>query len=645
VVSGGAADLRPGRYRVTISHRRRDGVDYRLQTRSRAWLVDVDRLPRLPGPLARLCRFEVRDHLDGRPISLRSKVEQVLLDAGADRPARVFMLAQPRSFGYVFDPLTLFYCLDTAGRPAHVVAEVRNTYHERHAYLLTPDAAGRSHTDKAFYVSPFHPVDGSYDLYTPLPGDRLAVQVTLRRPGAAPFTAAMTGERHAGDSLWPALASPLSSRAVMAAIRRHGITLFLKGLRPVPRPGRPARAGQLAALVAPVTGGQLPVRLQAWDGSAAGPAGAPLVQVRSPLALRRLLWHPNELGLAQAYVSGEIDVPDGADALGTALRRAWQLAGARGRASGRSRVRAAVSAARLGALGPRPAPPACQARPRGRLHTRARDRAVIAHHYDLSNEFYALVLDESMAYSCGYYPRAGMSLADAQRAKLDLICRKLQLRPGQRLLDVGCGWGALILHAAEHHGVTALGITLSAQQHRYVRDRIAERGLEDHVQVQVRDYREVAEPCDAIASIEMGEHVGRANYPTYVGALFAQLRPGGRLLLQQMSRAADAAPGGGAFIENFIAPDMHMRPAPATAQLLRRAGFELCDVQPMGEHYARTVGDWLDRFEGNFAQAVELVGEEAARAWRLYLVGGRLAFEQGRMGVEQFLAVRPDALR
>jgi cyclopropane-fatty-acyl-phospholipid synthase len=281
---------------------------------------------------------------------------------------------------------------------------------------------------------------------------------------------------------------------------------------------------------------------------------------------------------------------------------------------------------------------------RGGLHSKARDRAAIAHHYDLSNEFYGLLLDETMAYSSAFFSDDDQPLADAQRAKLDMICTKLALRPGMQLLDVGCGWGSLVLHAAEHYGVHATGITLSEQQRDHVAKQIAERGLADRVTVRLQDYRELAasgETFDAVSSIEMGEHVGEGQYPIYADVLFTALAPGGRLLLQQMSRHTDAAPGGGAFIESYIAPDMHMRPLSQTIGYLERAGFEVRDVQALREHYVTTVRRWIDTFEARYAEFVALVGEEVARVWRLYLVGGALAFEEGRMGVDQILARRP----
>lgn len=399
----------------------------------------------------------------------------------------------------------------------------------------------------------------------------------------------------------------------------------------------------------PFVGGDLPVRLRAWDGSEAGPAEAPLVEVRSPDALRRLLWRPGELGAAQAFVAGEIEVHHD---LGDALTHVWDVARHRGLAGVRPRPAAVASALRVarevGALGTPPTAPRSQARLRGRLHSRLRDRSAISHHYDLSNEFYALLLDETMAYSSAYWTRppgtAAYSLADAQRDKLSLVCRKLGLEPGMTLLDVGCGWGSLSLHAAEHFGVRVTGVTIAAEQKKYVDARIRERGLEDRVEIRLQDYRDAVGRFDAVASIEMGEHVGGDNYPTYVAALRGCVRPGGRVLVQQMSRPGPNGgrhPGGGPFIESFIAPDMHMRPVGETVALLEDGGLEVRDVHALREHYVWTVDAWLERFDAHRSALVELVGEEVVRVWQLYLVGGRMAFRDARMGVDQILAVRP----
>jgi cyclopropane-fatty-acyl-phospholipid synthase len=405
-------------------------------------------------------------------------------------------------------------------------------------------------------------------------------------------------------------------------------------------------ARRLADLIRDGAGVELPVRIRAWDGTEAGPTDGPVLVIKNRRALRRLLWAPGEMGLARAYVTGDIDV-DGDMADG--FRRAWAMsAKRRPSVSLRDKASAGFAAARLGAVGPPPKPPASEARLAGRLHTRGRDRAAIAHHYDLSNDFYKLLLDDHMAYSSAYYVDSGtdsaMSLHDAQSAKLDLVCRKLELKKGQRLLDVGCGWGSMILYAARKFGVHATGITLSAEQRDFITERVTAEGLGSLVEVRLQDYRELSdEPAtfDAVSSIEMGEHVGEGNYPTYVSTMLGALKSGSRLLLQQMSRREGTAPGGGPFIESYIAPDMHMRPLWQTIRHLENAGFEVRDVEAMREHYVKTVDHWLETFDTFYDEFVALQGEEVARVWRLYLVGGGLAFEQGRMGVDQILARKP----
>ncbi|WP_432093629.1 class I SAM-dependent methyltransferase [Streptomyces sp. bgisy100] len=403
-------------------------------------------------------------------------------------------------------------------------------------------------------------------------------------------------------------------------------------------------AHHLAPLLEQFLGGRLPVRLRAWDGSAAGPGDAPVVVLRSRRALRRLLWQPGELGLAQAYIAGEIDIEGD---LADGLRTVWRAVRERGlhapRLSAADLARAAGTALRLGAVGPRPPAPGTPAGLSGSLHSKARDRAAISHHYDLSNDFYRLLLDETMAYSCGYWtsedPEYGP--ADAQRDKLELICRKLGLGPGMRLLDIGCGWGSLTLHAAQEHKVRVTAVTLSREQRDHVRQEIRARGLEEFAEVELRDYRDLAGGgYDAVSTIEMGEHVGDAEYPHFARTLHRMLRPGGRALVQQMSRGANA-PGGGAFIETYIAPDMHMRPLGGTVSLLEGAGLEIRNVEALREHYVRTIGAWHRTLEERWPEFLSLVGPQTARVWRLYLVGAALAFEERRMGVDQILAVRP----
>ncbi|MCW2498090.1 DUF1365 family protein [Jatrophihabitans sp.] len=649
-------------YEVSVGHVRNDVVRHDIRHRTYQWFVDLDDLPRLPRGLGWLARFQSRDHVGDPALTLRQNVDAYLAENGIDLlGGRVTMLTNARSAGYVFNPLSVYWCHDPAGALVCVVAEVHNTYGQRHRYLLFPDDAGRAETEKQFYVSPFYPVDGFYRMSVPEPAEQLAVTITLHREGQRPFTASVRGTARPATTaaaLRVAVRHPLETWLVRALITVHGIRLWRKGLPVQPRPNsednmKRTVADRLAALIKRCVGIDLPVRLRAWDGSEAGPADGPVLVIKSRRALRRLLWAPGELGLARAYVTGDIDVEGD---LAAGFRQAWSVARQRPETGIKlgpgDLARAALAAARLGAIGLPPKAPATEAKLSGGLHSRLRDRKAISHHYDLSNDFYQLLLDPNMAYSSAYYEYPGQSLVEAQDAKLDLICRKLDLKPGMRLLDIGCGWGSLIVYAAKHYGVSAVGITLSAQQRDHIGKRIADEGLQDLVSVRLQDYREFGElvrsgaeaPFDAVSSIEMGEHVGEEQYPTYTGIMFDALKPTGRLLLQQMSRRMDSAPGGGAFIESYIAPDMHMRPLWHTVELVQNAGFEVRDVEAMREHYVTTVEDWIATFESNYAKVVAMVGEETARVWRLYLVGGALSFEEGRMGVDQFLAVKPTSV-
>ncbi|MFJ9596733.1 class I SAM-dependent methyltransferase [Streptomyces virginiae] len=405
---------------------------------------------------------------------------------------------------------------------------------------------------------------------------------------------------------------------------------------------RPA-ADRLAQLLGHILPGPLPVRVRAWDGSQAGPANAPLITLRSPQALRRLLWQPHELGLAEAYITGDLDVDgDLAEALSRAGSSVRDRPATRPRPAGMAA--AATLAVGLGAAGPPPRRPDGRARLTGPLHSASRDRAAISHHYDLSNEFYALLLDESMAYSCAYWTRPddpAYTLADAQRDKLELVCRKLGLRAGDRLLDVGCGWGSLTVHAARAHKVRVTAVTLSAAQRDFVAERAVREGVADLVDVRLRHWRHIdGGGYDAAAAIEMGEHVGDVEYPAFAAKLHDALRPEGRLLIQQMSRGIHA-PGGGAFIETYIAPDMHMRPVGRTVDLLETAGLEVRNTESLREHYAATIDAWRATLEHHWGDVEDLVGETTGRVWRLYLAGASLAFSERRMGVDQILAVRP----
>ncbi|MFJ8108232.1 class I SAM-dependent methyltransferase [Streptomyces sp. NPDC096132] len=427
----------------------------------------------------------------------------------------------------------------------------------------------------------------------------------------------------------------------------------------------PEAAVVLARCAHQLLGAPLPVRIRAWDGSVAGPTDGPELVLRDRTALRHLLWQPDDLGLARGWVSGDLAVEgDLYDVLDRLSQVLWdrdvrpgpdgsEEAGPRRRAGTAGQVVAAVAALRevLPLVGnPLPPPrPAEEVVPRrGPAHTLRRDRAAISHHYDVGNDFYALMLGPSLVYSCAYWesgPDApDATLEGAQAAKLDLVCRKLDLAKGGRLLDVGCGWGSLALHAAQHYGVDVVGVTVSTEQAYAARERIAGAGLSHRIEIRVQDYREVDDgPYDAISSIGMAEHVGTAGYRAYARRLHGLLRPGGRLLNHQIARRP--VPGEKAyklngFIDRYVFPDGELTPVGMTVGLLEEAGLEVRDVQALREHYALTLRAWVTRLEENWDDAVRLVGPARARIWRLYMAASAVGFERNTMGVNQVLAVR-----
>ncbi|MFJ7102230.1 class I SAM-dependent methyltransferase [Streptomyces albogriseolus] len=409
---------------------------------------------------------------------------------------------------------------------------------------------------------------------------------------------------------------------------------------------------RLTGILEQLLGAPLPVRIRTWDGSQAGPPEAPVLVVRNRRALRRLLFKPGELGLARAWVAGDLTIDgDLYTALDLLAGIVWErdedartLAQSLRDPEFRSAVR------RLFAMAGPPLPPAPPReevrRPRRGLHTKRSDKRAISHHYDVGNEFYEIVLGPSMVYSCAYWPAPPPegTLEQAQRDKLELVARKLALRPGQRLLDVGCGWGSMAIHAAREHGVNVVGITLSQEQAAYARKRIAEEGLTDRVEIRVQDYRDVADgPYDAISSIGMAEHVGSERYLEYATVLHRLLSPGGRLLNHQIARRPQRDESSyqvDEFIDAYVFPDGELAPLGTTVSLLERAGFEVRDVESIREHYALTLRRWVANLESDQARATALAGPGRTRVWQLYMAASALAFERNRIGVNQVVAVR-----
>ena len=402
-------------------------------------------------------------------------------------------------------------------------------------------------------------------------------------------------------------------------------------------------AGVVSELGRLLVGAPVPLSIRCWDGSEAVVEGAPTLVVRNRRALRRLLYAPGELGIARAYVSGDLDVEGDLYAtlsLPDELPSRPDL-----RVDRRALARLIGPLLQLGVLGPPPAPPPEEARLRGIRHSLRRDRSAVSHHYDVGNDFYRLLLGPSLVYSCAYFPEPSASLEQAQAAKLDLVCRKLGLQPGMRLLDVGCGWGSLALHAAAGYGVSVTAVTISAAQAELARRRVADAGLADHVEVRLQDYREVVDgPFDAISSIGMAEHVGLAQLPGYAARLYALLRPGGRLLNQAIARGPAAGPerpDPRAFLTRYVFPDGELQPLATHVRVLEEAGFEVHDVEGLRRHYALTCRAWVSNLERRWDEAVRLSSPGRARVWRLYLTGSALAFDGHRVGVNQVLAGKP----
>ncbi|HKC29188.1 MAG TPA: class I SAM-dependent methyltransferase, partial [Jatrophihabitans sp.] len=382
-----------------------------------------------------------------------------------------------------------------------------------------------------------------------------------------------------------------------------------------------------------------------------GPASAPLhLVVRNRRALRRIVWAPNELGFARAYVSGDLQVEgDLVSGLEELDRVADPERGPGVTIDAATRKAIVQAALRLRLIGLPPAPPSEEAKLRGLRHGRSRDASAVSHHYDVGNDFYRLVLGESMTYSCAYWaqePSDSFGLDDAQFAKCDLVARKLGLAEGMRLLDVGCGWGTLAIHAARTYGTRVVGVTLSHEQAALARKRVADEGLGDQVEIRVQDYRDVDDgPYDAIASIGMAEHVGAAMLPVYAARLYDLLRPTGRLLNHAISRRPGNPPqfSSTSFIDRYVFPDGELEPLAMMIDALEGAGFEVRDVQSLREHYALTLRAWVANLERRWDEAAQLATPARARIWRLYMAGSALAFERNRIGVNQVLAVRTDA--
>jgi cyclopropane-fatty-acyl-phospholipid synthase len=371
-----------------------------------------------------------------------------------------------------------------------------------------------------------------------------------------------------------------------------------------------------------------------WDGSRipATSEGGPTFTVRSPRAAAHALLAPGQLGLGRAYVSGELEVDD-IDAT-IALLQNWKPPALEG-PDKRALLAGAVRAAGIQKPPPRPA---AELRPSGRRHSKERDARAVRHHYDVSNEFFELFLGPTMVYSCANWRAGAKTLEEAQEEKLDTVARKLDLKAGERVLDVGCGWGGFPLWAAEKYGCEVVGITLSPPQAERARERAEAAGVGDKIDVRVMDYRDIVatgEKFDAIASIGMVEHVGSGNIDEYARILAAVLEPGGRLLNHGITRLRHTDAEAGPFSERYVFPDAAPLHISRNLLALERAGFIAHHIEDYAPDYAKTLECWAQNLDDNLERATELAGEERIRVWRLYLRAARNGFESGFTSIYQ----------
>ena len=401
----------------------------------------------------------------------------------------------------------------------------------------------------------------------------------------------------------------------------------------------------LAEVFEAIAGPDAPVEFKAYDGSTAGSPDSPIkITIRSPVAVSYLAQAPGALGLARAYVSGHLDVEGN---MFTALSRLSKAQ--ESHISWADRLKLLQSLGGPKVLLPRIPPPPQEVVPSrrwmtvGRMHSKGRDASSISHHYDVSNRFYEWVLGPTMAYTCACYPTQDATLEEAQEYKFDLVARKIALKPGMRLLDVGCGWGGMVMHAAREYGVKAIGVTLSEQQALWAQQAIKKAGLEDLAEVRHQDYRDVPETdFDAISSIGITEHIGKANVPGYFAFLNGKLKTGGRMLNHCITRPDNTGPSihRDGFINRYVFPDGELEGPGWLAGVMNDNGFEIRHEENLREHYSKTLQAWCANLDEHWDEAVEEVGQGTARVWRLYMAGCILGFDRNVVQLHQILGVK-----
>ena len=392
----------------------------------------------------------------------------------------------------------------------------------------------------------------------------------------------------------------------------------------------------------------VPFRFTAYDGSRAGPEDAPVrLHLRNQRGLSYLLTAPGDLGMARAYVAGDLDL-EGVHPGDPYEAMLLMMSRLRFRIPPPAELFAIMRSLGFDHLRPPPPPPQ-EHLPRwrrvleGLRHSKERDAVAIHRHYDVSNRFYEMVLGPSMTYTCACFPNEDATLEEAQAFKYDLVCRKLGLRPGTRLLDIGCGWGGMVRHAVREYGVQALGVTLSREQAAWATGAIAREGLADRAEVRYADYRDVTEAgFDAVSSIGLTEHIGVRRYPAYFSFIRTKLRPGGRVLNHSITRPHNRSAETGAFIDRYVFPDGELTGSGRIITEMQDAGLEVRHEENLREHYALTLEAWCANLVDNWDACVAEVGLGTAKVWGLYMAGSRLGFERNEIQLHQVLAVRPD---
>ncbi len=649
-----------------VAHRRHGPIDHRLRHRVYQWLVDVDHLPTLRGPLAHVAQFDAADHLGDPSRTIKDNVLDFARAQGVTMPnnTRVVMLANARVFGYVFDPISVFWCLNAATNElVCVVAEVHNTYGERHAYLLNPDDRGNADANKVFYVSPFYDLTGRYRLHFSLKPDRVSVTVNLHRNGdlqsKPDFTANFNGTPKpvTGPGVLAQIGQhPLMSHYVSALIRLHGVYLWARGLpiqvrtpheppegivmtqshTQIERPDDavpvmpPARDAPLRSLIArKLWQGavrMVPVRVLWPDGSmtGCGDEHSPVFEIVNPPQYFARLGRDFKIGFGEAYMAGDWRPADGHD-LADVL---------------------APFAARMTRLVPQPLQKfrslADLRAPKVRHNTLDGSKANIEAHYDLSNDLFQRFLDPSMTYSSGLFegsePFDG-DLEVAQYRKIDSILDMAGVGEGSRVLEIGSGWGSLIVRAAQR-GAHVTSITLSSEQLALAQETVDRSGLSDRVDLKISDYRQVQGEFDSIVSVEMIEAVGIEFWPTYFQTINRLLAPGGAAAIQaitmsheQMLRTAHSH----SWILKYIFPGGILPSLRAIDEVLaEHTQLKVTDDLSFGKHYAETLKRWRTRFDANWDDIATHGFDERFRTmWEFYLAYCEAGFRVEYIGVHQ----------